>query len=226
MDKINDEIKKLWSQANPTETCGRQPLFYHELKKDCVLFVGINPSFSLSGFKSFLNDNEDFSHLNVEEFYKHPNDNFDIDTSLVIEKEARNKYPYFKKFKEIDENYEHIDLFLVRETNQTTLKEIIYTNGRELSDFAKKQIDIFDRILVNVNPRIIVIANALASKIIQERFDTKIEYEKGCHIIQINERAVPIFYTSMLTGQRALDNFSFERLKWHINYVLAKVNEK
>jgi len=35
---------------------------------------------------------------------------------------------------------------------------------------------------------------------------------------------VPIFFTSMLTGQRALDNGSFERLIWHINFVLGKIS--
>jgi len=33
----------------------------------------------------------------------------------------------------------------------------------------------------------------------------------------------PFFFTSMLTGQRALDNGSFKRLIWHINFVKNKV---
>ena len=28
-----------------------------------------------------------------------------------------------------------------------------------------------------------------------------------------------VFFSGMLTGQRALDNGSFERLKWHLNKV-------
>ncbi len=33
----------------------------------------------------------------------------------------------------------------------------------------------------------------------------------------------PVFFTSMLSGQRAMDNGSFERLQWHINFVLNKL---
>ncbi|WP_345984407.1 hypothetical protein WCX49_07135 [Sulfurimonas sp. HSL-1656] len=221
INKLNNEINNLWNQAALSETLGRQPLYYHELKKNCVLFIGINPSFSSRGFESYLKDSNDFSRLNAETFYKHPNSNFDINESIEIEKEARKKYSYFKKFHVIDEDYEHIDLFLIRETNQAKLKKIIYRKGETLSEFAKKQIDIFHRILLEINPRVIVVANALASQIIQTEFDTQIDNEKGCHILPINGKAVPIFYTSMLTGQRALDNFSFERLKWHLDFVMA-----
>jgi hypothetical protein len=31
---------------------------------------------------------------------------------------------------------------------------------------------------------------------------------------------IPIFFTSMLTGQRALDKGSYARLIWHIKYAL------
>lgn len=123
MDTLNDEIKNLWNQADSVETLERQPLFYHKLKKDCVLFVGINPSFSPRGFKSFLKDHKDFSNFDASTFYKHPNANFDIKKSLEIENEARNKYAYFNKFKAITKDYEHIDLFLIRETNQAKLKK-------------------------------------------------------------------------------------------------------
>ncbi|WP_345969097.1 hypothetical protein WCX72_06865 [Sulfurimonas sp. HSL1-6] len=221
MYTINNDIKNLWNQAALSETLGRQPLYYHELKKNAVLFVGINPSFSSKGFESYLKDSNDFSQMDPETFYKHPNTNFDINKSIEIENEARKKYSYFKKFHVIDEDYEHIDLFLIRETNQAKLKGIIFTKGEMLSVFANKQIDIFHRILLEINPRVIVVANALASQIIQTKFDTKIDNEKGCHILPLNGKAVPIFYTSMLTGQRALDTFSFERLKWHVHYVMA-----
>lgn len=59
-------------------------------------------------------------------------------------------------------------------------------------------------------------------------FDDKI----GTHRITGNKefetvlKGTPVFFTSMLTGQRALDNGSFERLGWHINKVKKKFENK
>ena len=47
-------------------------------------------------------------------------------------------------------------------------------------------------------------------------FDDKI----GTYKITLNEKSVPVFFSSMLTGQRALDKGSFERLKWHVKNVI------
>ena len=40
-----------------------------------------------------------------------------------------------------------------------------------------------------------------------------------------NLNDTPIFFTSMLTGQRALDLGSYERLVWHIGFVLDELNK-
>ena len=45
----------------------------------------------------------------------------------------------------------------------------------------------------------------------------------GCHIGNIDGRSVPIFLVSMLSGQRALDVYSYQRLKWHIKRVLNHI---
>jgi hypothetical protein len=34
-----------------------------------------------------------------------------------------------------------------------------------------------------------------------------------------NDQEIIIFFSGMLSGQHALDNGSFNRLKWHIKYV-------
>lgn len=54
-------------------------------------------------------------------------------------------------------------------------------------------------------------------------FAFKFDNNIGTHIITEPEilASVPVFFTSMLSGQRALDIGSFERLKWHINKVTA-----
>ena len=57
-------------------------------------------------------------------------------------------------------------------------------------------------------------------------FDFVFDEKLGTHKIVNNSDLdnTPVFFTSMLTGQRALDKGSFERLNWHINFVLNQIN--
>jgi hypothetical protein len=60
---------------------------------------------------------------------------------------------------------------------------------------------------------------------ISMNFEFEFRDEFGTNVIT-NEpilKNVPIFFTSMLTGQRALDNGSYERLIWHMKFVLEKL---
>ena len=43
---------------------------------------------------------------------------------------------------------------------------------------------------------------------------------------KIDEKRVPVFYSGMLSGAHAIDNGSYDRLIWHIKYVLNMQNEK
>ena len=72
---------------------------------------------------------------------------------------------------------------------------------------------------MDISPRVIVVFNALASKIIQEKQNigkNNWNDEKGYDEIVIKGNKVPIFFSGMLTGQRALDDGSYKRLEWHI----------
>ena len=42
----------------------------------------------------------------------------------------------------------------------------------------------------------------------------------GVDMYNIGEKRVPVFYSWMLSGAHAVDNGSFDRLIWHIKYVL------
>ena len=66
------------------------------------------------------------------------------------------------------EKYECIDLFYERKKNQSELLSISKNNGDsvELSDFGEKQFEITKKVIEKINPKIVVVINALASKII------------------------------------------------------------
>ena len=55
-------------------------------------------------------------------------------------------------------------------------------------------------------------------------FDFQFDEKLGTHKIinNLELENTPVFFTSMLTGHRAIDNGSFERLKWHINFILKQ----
>lgn len=42
----------------------------------------------------------------------------------------------------------------------------------------------------------------------------------------VNDKRIPVFYSGMLSGAHAVDNGSFDRLIWHIKYVLNMLSEK
>ncbi|MES1182139.1 MAG: hypothetical protein ABUL44_05020, partial [Flavobacterium sp.] len=81
------------------------------------------------------------------------------------------------------------------------------------------------RIIELARPKIIIVSNTKARGffISEAMFTIGFNEEIGTDVI-INEGSIlkntPIFFTSMLSGQRALDKGSFRRLIWHINFVL------
>lgn len=170
---------------------------------DSILFIGINPSFDEmknKHFESFLYD-------------IHQNDS----------------HKYFKKFKDIGEEtntqWSHFDLLFLRETNQNNIKHMY--NDVLGKEFLNNQLIISKNVIENSKPKIIVISNAFARDLFKHecKFETFFDDKIGTHIIKNNTilNGTPVFFTSMLTGQRALDNGSFERLVWHINFVLNKI---
>ena len=127
--------------------------------------------------------------------------------------------------------FEFIDLFALRETNQKILIPYLEIKDVEVyahieSNFGKDQFKkVFLPLLNGLNPRVVVVINALASRII--RTHMKVELSKdldrdyGCHFVEVEGNQVPIFFSGMLSGQHALDKGSRERLLWQISKVLT-----
>lgn len=223
---INGKIIELWDEFFANESSALQPLFYPSLKKNCLLFVGCNPSFNETGFKSILKDTE-HTNLDFNDFYLWGNrDDEKIELATKFAEEAKLKHNYFKKFREMSKElnliWEHIDLFFVHETNQKSLEAQVLTKNRKLNEFGKRQIEISKDAISLIQPQIVVVANAFASDIFQQEVSCVFSQELGCHFFDVNGNSTPIFFTSMLTGQRALDKGSYVRLKWHIKQVAAK----
>jgi len=228
--RINNKIIKLWNKYFEGDKQVYGPLFYDSFKKDTLLLVGVNPSSSAKGFKTIVKDTE-YSKLNPEEFFKWDklSKNFNlIDDCINIENYAYKKYTsYFAKPAKIAESvgldWQHVDLFLYKETNQSNFMKRILEKG-ELNQFGLDQLSIFRDVLTTIVPRAIVITNAFGSEIVRKHFadDLVWDEERGHHWFSGGDKKVPIFFSSMLSGQRALDRWSHERLKWHIDQALKQ----
>ena len=214
-----NEYNKIWndySNANFAEILERGFVFQYdkdEINHD-LLFIGINPAYKLG------------------------------DPSV---KESYSKYidfPYFKAFNSIisrldvdynrDVTWTHIDLFVFRETNQKYIETNLLKSNEGIS-FLVKQLELAKKRIEFLNPKIIIVSNALARLFFGKDFnkygnnenkwmgyefifDTKIGTDKIISISSLDN--TPVFFTSMLSGQRAIDNGSKDRLIWHLNEIL------
>ena len=179
-----------------------------EIEERSLLFIGINPSIS--------NENE------WDKFYNN------------TQKRTEKTHKYFNRFfeisKEVGLRWSHIDLLFLRCTDQKEVAKICrkYENGTQ---FIWEQLMISKQIIEQAKPKIIVINNSFARRLLGKEkengqqewlgFDFKFDDSIGTDRIENDGvlKGTPVFFTSMLTGQRALDNGSFERLVWHINFV-------
>ena len=126
--KINQKIIELWNEFFINEHNTLQPLFYPTLKRHSLLFVGCNPSLNEVGLKTVFKNTEHES-LNFQDFYLWKNrDEEKLEMAINFAKDAKLKHNYFKKFREISRelelDWEHIDLFFVHETDQKKLRNV------------------------------------------------------------------------------------------------------
>jgi hypothetical protein len=162
-----------------------------------VLFIGLNPSFREKQAKK-------------EEYYK----SFDA---------TNNNDRYFKRFPLLVENkndWTFLDLLYIRETRQQNIENFY----KREPDFIKQQLEISKEIIKKINPEIIVVCDTFARNLLKSNmmnFEFEFDDTIGTYRIINNPdfKNIIVFFSGMLTGQRALDNGSFERLKWHLNKV-------
>lgn len=188
---------------------------YDEIKDNetRILFVGINPSFK-------------------------DKDPIKIDSTYSLKTIKDKPQAYFNAFinicNKLNDNktnkpivWYHMDLLVFRHTNQKFIETILLTNDDGVN-FVKEQINLSRVLFSYYKPEVIIVSNALARDLIkrfihEEDFKDEFSNELGTQeLIKPNElQGVPVFYTSMLSGQRTLDKGSHERLIWHIKQVLS-----
>lgn len=176
-----------------------------QINYGAVLFIGLNPSFRKGS----------------------------VPGSFFYSIEEAKTDQYFKKFWAIADfcgrSCAHLDLIGLRETSQKAIDTLAKTQ----TQFIYENLNLTKEILENSKPRVIVVTDTKARTFLgkNQKGDKNVwmgyEFGKmrkdGTFRIEnsdSNLRNVPWFFSGMLSGQRALDLGSFERLKWHINSVI------
>lgn len=235
---INNRIWNLWTSYRNLNhiSLDRTPLFFHNLKKNCLLFIGLNPSFSPKGSRRIF-ANTKYESWDLPKFFQWKNMEGEELSSYIkecidIDGISREKYSYHKIFvaiaKELgrEKKFEHIDLFFFREEDQKKAIPLIYPKEK-LTPFAKDQLQISLGLIDCINPELILVANALASRIILGQLEKELNWEEslGTYTLLVKGKKVPIFFSGMLGGQRPMDKGSLKRLKWHMKYALEHMKQ-
>lgn len=220
------QVLDIWEEFGPKNP-RYVPLVPLPPKPECLLFVGLNPSFRPSVIPGLLGDPS----IKPEEYFAwRIRDSFKVAIDVKLHEAAKEGYAYFGRFRKLSTMlglaWDHIDLFFWRETSQKNAMGLLFVANApdRLTEFGRRQIELSTKLIINSPPRCVVVANALASRIYEKYVKLEFSPLKGCHIQRIDGREVPVFLSSMLTGQHPLDNYSFQRLAWHIGHELgAKV---
>jgi hypothetical protein len=201
------QLESLFEMINSTESpFDRGFAMPKAIIKNAIIFIGLNPSFK----EAFRETRQGF---------------YEIGQGVSP--------GYFSPFGMIAEQtrttWSHLDLLSVRETNQKIVERLQYTH----LDFVVKNLQISKLILEESTPKLIVVCNSLSRRYIGKEqkngeqvwmgYNFGAMQEDGTYRIQNPDsklQGVPVFFSGMLSGQRALDIGSRERLVWHIKKVL------
>lgn len=171
-----------------------------------VLFVGINPSY--------------------DESRKGTDASIVRKSDTVGDSDGYNYEPYFGRPKLLNEKigisgFSHVDLFSIRCRQQYRVRNMVCDSTCKA--FVEKQLGLFRKVVDGTLPRCIVVINAMASNLIREGNALgQLQYDEalGVDMYEVSSKRIPVFYSGMLSGAHALDNGSYDRLLWHIKYVL------
>lgn len=179
-----------------------------------LLFVGMNPSGT---------DKKSYSR-NKEDVFVYGGDS-----------------PYYREMGEFTEKclgctdgFSELDLFGIVQSNQSVVREDFLENP----DYYKEMFELFLKYLILTQPKVIIVANAFACRVLCRDTDLKLcepEYDNfyknakyslvtndqfGGYTFSTKGFKAQMYFSSMLSGQRALDNGSKDNLIWMVrNYL-------
>jgi hypothetical protein len=226
---VNKDIILLYEKYNEIIFNSKIPVLYNEFEKDKnqLLFIGLNPSFSDNLIKGYNGTKDEYNNF----FQSRELGDVEIKEIIKVHEESIKNYPYFSKFEAIANDtgkaFAHIDLFHCRRTSQSELVKILENkhsekklDKKDSEIFINKSVEILNELINQIKPKIIIVENAKTRDILSKHFPSITDIHDTYGTPLLNNK-IPIFYTSMLTGQRALDLGSYHRLVWHIKHCIS-----
>ena len=198
---LNNQITNLWNKFNVLfddyykEIMNRVPSYLPIPEtKGKILFIGLNPAFQerKENHKNFINYSfeSDISTEDIYYFTKINNDSKDASSDHYYGKYFNILHNFARNLGE--DGFEHCDLFLMRETDSKIVKQMVESEGT-LNEFGIEQLNILKIHIENLNPKVIIIPNAMASEYYKQIIlqDSTIDDEKGVYYTEINNKKIP-----------------------------------
>ena len=223
---LNNKITELWNRFNVlfddyhNEVMNRVPSYLSIPKsKDKILFIGLNPAFQqrIETHKNFINYSYSAT-ITIDEIISFSKINSDS-------KDASSDYYYGKYFNILHnfaknlggDGFEHCDLFLMRETDSKIVKKMVENTAGDLNEFGIEQLNILKSHILNLNPKVIIIPNAMAAEYYRQIIlqNSKIDDEKGIYYSEINNKKIPTILCGSWQYGR-LDKYTEDILLRHI----------
>lgn len=229
IDEINAELRSVWGRFFPGLGETYSPMLYQAPHPDALVFVGMNPSLSSIGWESILRRST-VPGLDPHAFFQWPSpQDFNVELAHTLEALAREHYPFFAPHRALADalqiEWNHFDLFAYRETAQRKMSMLALSNSNdiELTEFGCALFKLFEELLCLSQPAAVIVVNSLASQIYLKRRAPSFNSLLGYHQDSFsNGHQFPVFFSGMLTGARALDRFSKDRLFWQVANALGK----
>ena len=222
VEQYNQAILSLWKlkfdnaikSTKNTNVKFKQFCFHVKQDESPIWFFGMNPSL-LDSTNEYISrttppDKHLFEKLEEEQKYMH--------TEIQYFQRATDFFEEEVKIPELRKPIFH-DLYPVRHTNQKEFVKFLEDNDDFCNSLDKATKNLIDGIM----PEIIVIANAKASELMQKIFFGESEPEKikskgeTKRTYKFNGKKTDMIFSSMLSGQRALDTYSRSRLAREIS---------
>ena len=189
-NRICSALRRIWLKYRnsvPSEYIERRPIFAADGVEDCILFVGVNPSYSLEDDQRFIESNNKHSLL-YGSFYQRDD-----------------APPYFKALESFagrwGKSYAHMNLLYVRENNRDALMKVN-------PDFIREQLELTYDTIVELKPKAILFFTDYCKKLIfgKGRWVNPDTFDDGHYIL--NGTNIPVIFCEDITPMsgRSIDN--------------------
>lgn len=184
LGQIFDNFKSSISELN--DVVGMKYAIEKEIAKESILFISMNPSYKDGAWNNGTDGG-------VPAIYDIPDKDAE-DTNTFFQ--AINKF-----YEDLGDNIPplaHHDLLFIRETNQKKVLDWKKKLEKEENTFFNDQLKISKNIIIETQPKIIIVLNARAGDLIKKLFDEDCNPsfcdKLGAYIYCINDKNIPVLF--------------------------------